>query len=163
MFTATALVLIGLAILFSLNWLSYRVLKKRWVNARLWDLNVCCGKTDGGGVNTDIVKHADIPNLVLADPLYLPFKEKSFGSVVCSHAVEHLQDPKGLMAELNRVGHEVTLILPPLWDLAASCNVLEHKWLFLCFKKVYCGCLPPHIRLPMARTLQRLIGQRINA
>jgi SAM-dependent methyltransferase len=163
MIATTVFVLIVFAVLFIINWLSYNVLKKRCINAHPWDLNVCCGKTDGGGVNTDIVKHANIPNLVLSNPLYLPFKDKSFGSVVCSHAAEHIQDPKALMEELNRVGYQVTLIVPPLWDFAAALNILEHKWLFVCFKKVYRGCLPPHIRLPMARTLQRLIGQRIKA
>jgi len=57
--------------------------------------------------------HADVPNLLLADPARLPFKDQSFGRVVCSHAMEHIHDPEALMEELDRVGREVTLIVPP--------------------------------------------------
>lgn len=148
---------------FGLNWLSYRVLKTRIIRSRTWDLNVCCGRMDGGGVNTDIVAHARLPRMVLADPLHLPFRDKAFSSVLCSHAAEHMQDPGALLAELKRVGADVTLIVPPVWDLSVFFNVLEHRWIFLCFRKVYRNRLPRRIRLPMAAFFQKAVGQRIRA
>lgn len=47
------------------NFLSYRILKNKTLKSRKWDLNICCGKTDGGGINADIKKHKDVPNFIL--------------------------------------------------------------------------------------------------
>jgi SAM-dependent methyltransferase len=153
----------GLSLIFGLNRLSYNLLKKKIFFSRKWDLNVCCGRTNGGGVNTDIVNHAGVPNLVLADPLSLPFKDDAFNRVMCSHAAEHIHDPDKLMVELNRVGCKITIIVPPIRDLAATFNFLEHKWIFLCVKKEFQNRLPKRIRLPMASLIQKYIGQFINA
>lgn len=155
--------LLGSGLICGLNWLSYCVMKNRILNSRSWDLNVCCGRTDRGTINTDIVNHANVANLILADPLNLPFKDKAFNSVVCSHTAEHIQDPELLMAELNRVGKEVTIIVPPIWDLAASLNLFEHRWIFLCFRKKYINCLPKRIRIPLAASVQKVLGQFIHA
>ena len=67
-------------ILFLINRLSYILLKAQIFGRRKWDLNICCGKMDGGGVNADIVKHRDdIPNFRLIDDIYhLPFKNRQF-------------------------------------------------------------------------------------
>ncbi len=146
-----------------LNWLSYRVLKNRIIARRRWDLNICCGKTDGGGVNADIVRHSDVPRFVLIGDIYrLPFRDGAFESVLSSHTIEHVDDPAGFFRELSRVGKEVTLILPPLWDFSAAFNVLEHKWLFLTFRKEHTR-LPSHVRLPLAAAIQKRFGQRIKA
>ena len=160
-FLGVLLLICGL--IFGLNRLSYNVIKHKIFDSRSWDLNVCCGRTNGGGINTDIVNHADVPNLVIADPLNLPFRDKSFQNVVCSHAVEHIDHPDILMAELHRVGCEVTIIVPPIWDLAATFNFFEHKWIFLCIRKEFQNRLPKRIRLPMAGVLQKYLGQFIKA
>ncbi len=157
---AAALVLL----LPALNWLSYRVMggiirKRRAV----WDLNICCGKTDGGGVNVDIVKHIELPNLVIVDDIYhLPFSSSQFEHTLCSHTIEHVQDPVAFFEELRRISREVTLVVPPLWDLSAAFNVFEHLTLFLTFRKEH-HRLPPHIALPFARRVQELVGQKIRA
>lgn len=52
--------------------------------------------------------------------------------------------------------------VPPLWDIAAVCNLLEHKWVFLTLKKEH-NQLPPHFRLPFSLWLQRFLGQRVRA
>lgn len=39
-----------------LHILSYIGLKRRNLNRQTWDLNICSGKTDGGGVNADICR-----------------------------------------------------------------------------------------------------------
>ena len=50
----------------------------------------------GGGIV------ADRP-LVEADGQYLPFADASFGYVICSHILEHVEDPELLIRELTRV------------------------------------------------------------
>jgi SAM-dependent methyltransferase len=147
----------------ALNFLSYRILKRRILRKRKWDLNVCCGKTDGGGVNVDIVQHAELPHFVKVDSVYsLPFRDQQFETVLCSHAMEHVEDPGAFFKELARVGKQVTVVLPPLWDVAGILNVLEHRWIFLTFRKEH-SRLPPRVRLPFSRAVQRLLGQRIHA
>jgi hypothetical protein len=142
--------------------LSYKLLKNRTVRRQRWDLNICCGTTDGGGINADIVRHKQVPNFVQVRIYRLPFRDEQFGSILCSHTIEHVQDPEAFYRELCRVGRQVTLVVPPLWDLTAATNVLEHRWLFLTFKKEH-TTLPPHIRLPLAGWVQKVLGQRIHA
>lgn len=145
--------------LFLLNVLSYRILKPRIIRQRkTWDLNICCGDTDGGGVNADIVAQ-DVPNFVLTNDIYkLPFKDGEFEHVLCSHTIEHVDDPDAFWAELNRVGKHVTLIIPPVWDLAAALNIFEHKWIFLTARKQH-QRLPRHIKFSFAQRYQNRFGQ----
>ena len=151
------------AIVVFLHWYSYRCLKHSIVRRQSWDLNICCGKIDGGGVNADIVRHNDIPNFVLLESIYhLPFPDGVFQTVLCSHTAEHLEYPQRFDRELRRVARDVTYILPPIWDLAAALNIWEHKWLMLSVRKVH-RKLPPRLPLPFARKLQARIGQRISA
>ncbi|MEM9281028.1 MAG: methyltransferase domain-containing protein [Verrucomicrobiota bacterium] len=147
-----------------LNFLSYRVMGGIIRNRKeKWDLNICCGKTDGGGVNVDIVKHAEIPNHVVVDDIYhLPFSTNQFEYTLCSHTIEHVEDPAAFFEEMQRVSKEVTLVIPPLWDLSAVLNVFEHRWLFLTFRKEH-HALPNYVKLPMARFFQERIGQKIRA
>jgi SAM-dependent methyltransferase len=42
--------------------------------------------------------------LVLADGARLPFRDKQFDFVVCSHVLEHVSDPKHFLDEISRVG-----------------------------------------------------------
>jgi SAM-dependent methyltransferase len=155
----------GLVILlFVLNQYSYGVLKRRVVRRRRWDLNICCGRTDGGGVNADIVKHTDLPNFQrISDIRNLPFSHDQFDWVLCSHTIEHVDDPDGFADELQRVGRNVVYVIPPIWDLSAVLNVFEHKWIFLTVKTEHVNKLPARIRLPFARIVQRALGQTINA
>ncbi|MCB9359424.1 class I SAM-dependent methyltransferase [Candidatus Woesearchaeota archaeon] len=122
-------------------------------------MNICCGKTDGGGVNVDILKHKRIKNFKLVKDIYrLPFKNKQFDSVLCSHTIEHVDNPEKFYRELKRVGREIIIVIPPLYDLGAVLNVFEHKWIFLSLKKKH-SKLPKYIRLPFARFIQTRLGQ----
>lgn len=151
------------AIILFLHWYSYRYLKNAIFRKRHWDLNICCGKTDGGGVNADIVQHGDLPNFVQLGSIYrLPFADHQFDVVLSSHTAEHVDFPDRFDRELRRVGKTVVYILPPIWDLAASLNVLEHKWLYLTVRKVHYK-MPKRVPLPFARRLQARIGQRVTA
>lgn len=158
------IVMLSLTVLmYVLHRLSYFHLKRRYLRERHWGLNICCGKTDGGGVNADIVRHEEVPNFRLIEDVYrLPFADAEFDSVLCSHTVEHVDDPLRLDRELRRVGAEVVYILPPLWDLAAALNVFEHRWIFLTLRKSHTR-LPRYVKLPFSAALQRLVGQRIAA
>ncbi|MEC5127742.1 methyltransferase domain-containing protein [Verrucomicrobiales bacterium BCK34] len=162
----TILVSIGLLIvlLVALNFVSYRIMGGIIRNRRKkWDLNICCGKTDGGGVNVDIVKHAEIENLVVVDDIYsLPFQTNQFEHTLCSHTIEHVEDPVAFFKELERISENVTLVVPPLWDLSAALNIFEHRSLFLTFRKEH-HKLPPHTKLPLAAFFQEKLGQRIRA
>jgi SAM-dependent methyltransferase len=151
------------AIIVFLHWYSYRYLKRSIVERQRWDLNICCGTTDGGGVNADIVQHGKLPNFVKIDCIYnLPFADGEFDTALCSHTAEHVAYPQRFDRELRRVAKNVVYILPPVWDLAAALNVWEHKWLFLSMRKVHYA-LPARIPLPFARRLQARFGQKIAA
>jgi hypothetical protein len=148
---------------FISHFISYTILKKRILEKQKWDLNICCGNTDGGGINADIVKHKEVPNFRLVEDIYnLPFKTGEFRKVICSHTIEHVDDPKRFFMELKRVGEEVTLVIPPLYDITAAFNFFEHKTIFFSFKKVH-RKLPPHTRLPLAKFIHKKIGQNIEA
>lgn len=113
-------------------------------------------------MNADIYAHAKVRNFVLVDVYRLPFRDSQFGTVLCSHTIEHVEDPKAFFSELSRVGEDITLVVPPLWDLSAALNVLEHRWAFLTLKKVH-KSLPPYVRLPFSGVVQRRLGQKVKA
>ena len=123
-------------LMFFSHWLSYSYLKNRIIASRKWCLNICCGNTDGGGRNADIVRHVDVP---------------------CFDKI-----PERLDKELRRVGKNIVYILPPLWDIGAVFNLLEHKWVFLTIRKSH-KTLPRHIKLSGSDTVQKYLGQMIRA
>lgn len=154
---------LSLGALWVLNFLSYKLMKRRILDRQTWDLNICCGKTDGGGVNADIFKHCELPNYVqVTDVCNLPFDAGRFDQVLSSHTIEHVDDPMAFYKELKRVGRNVTIVIPPLWDISAVLNVLEHQHIFLSMRKEH-TVVPRFVRLPLARTIQSAFGQRIHA
>ena len=158
-----ALVATVTAVIVFLHWYSYSYLKKVIFSRLSWDLKICCGTTDGGGVNVDIVQHADVPNFVRVENIYrLPFADQQFDTVLCSHTIEHVDYPRRFDRELRRVAKEVVYVLPPIWDLAAALNAWDHKRLFLTMRKVH-RTLPRCTPLPFARKLQARVGQRVTA
>jgi len=144
---------------FITHFISYSLIKKRILNRQKWDLNICCGQTDGKGINVDIVEQKNIPNFRLIGDIYnLPFEEREFDTVLCSHTIEHVEFPEKFLKELNRVGNQVTVVIPPLYDITAAINVFEHRHLFLSLKKEH-RHLPPYIKLPFSAFIQKRIGQ----
>lgn len=145
------------------HFISYYLEKNRILNSQAWGLNICCGKTDGGGVNADIVQHKALPKFNLVQDIYnLPFKDQAFETVLCSHTIEHVDQPEVFFNELQRVGQTVTIVVPPLYDIFALLNVFEHRYIFLTFKKEH-QKLPPHFALPFSKAIQARIGQFNNA
>jgi hypothetical protein len=143
--------------LFGAHILSYGIIKNKVLKSRNWDLNVCCGKTDGGPtcINVDIKKHADIPrlHLVTEEEIYnLPWKDDAFEWVLSSHTLEHVKDPEAFHKELMRVGKNVVYCLPPIWDfmpafLPPQCSL--HRWICLSWRKVHINKMPPLARHPL--------------
>jgi SAM-dependent methyltransferase len=128
--------------------IDYIILKNYYLNKNKWDLNISCGNTDGGGLNADIVKR-DVPNFVLIKNIYkLPFKDKQFKNVLCSHTIEHVKNPENFFKELRRISKNVVLIIPPLWDTTSLFFLGEHKWQFLTLKTKHNNSLPAMFRLP---------------
>jgi len=156
----TILILIVLRLL---NNFEYKYLNNKILVSQKWDLNICSGKKDGGGINADVKKYIDLPNFVLIEDIYhLPFKDKEFKDVLCAHTLEHVDDPNAFYKELRRVGEKVTVVLPPIWDLGATFNVFEHKWIFLTLKTKHLS-LPPKVHLPLSNFVHKHFGQVFHA
>lgn len=162
-----ALLAVSAALVFLawlVNFISYRLIKERTLRERRWDYNISCGTTDGGGINADIVRHADVPNFELvADPTRLPHPDLAFEHLLSSHTIEHVDDPRAFYAELRRVSRNVTLLVPPLWDFTAALNIFEHRVIFLTMKSRHDNHLPPFVEFHIARAIQSNLGQRIEA
>ncbi len=136
----------------------YRILKGRVLREK-WDLNICCGKTDCGGINADVVPRR-VRNFVLVDIYRLPFRDGQFNRAVCSHTMEHVDNPEMFYLELKRVSKSVTLLVPPVWDIAAVAHVPEHKWQFLTLRSRHDSSLPRMVKLPYW-WYHRMFGQRM--
>lgn len=162
MITQLISIFIGLVILaFFLNWLDYRFIKNIYLNSKRFDLNICCGNTACEGINADIVKR-DVPHFVLIRNIYkLPFKNKQFKNTICSHAMEHVEDPVKFFRELKRVSENVTVLVPPLWDFGCMINIWEHRRQFLTFASKHKNKLPKFFNLPFSKTIQDRFGQKI--
>ena len=143
---------------------SYRWIKERTLAERRWDYNICCGTTDGGGINADIMQHAPLPRFeLIADVTQLPHPDGAFDHILCSHTIEHVPDPKAMYRELRRIGKHVTILVPPLWDFTAALNPFEHQVVFLSLASRHENELPRFFRFAPARWLQARFGQKINA
>lgn len=67
--------------------------------------------------------------LVLADISTLPFKDKSFDFVYCSHVLEHVEDPMKACSEIMRVGYRGFIETPTLSkDMMFAWADGMHKW-----------------------------------
>ena len=146
--------------MFLCHIVDYRILKRYYLKQRKWDLNISCGNTDSGGINADVVKRG-VPNFVLIEDMYkLPFKDKQFDNVMCSHTVEHLKDPEKFHAELKRVSKNVVFLIPPIWDILAMEEYMEHKWQFISLKIKHANSLPRKFKLPYWG-IQEKYGQKL--
>ncbi len=146
------------------NFVSYRLIKDRVIRERSWDYNICCGTTDGGGINADIVQHGPVKRFEIVENVTaLPHCDNAFNHVLCSHTLEHVDDPRAMFEELRRVGRHVTVLVPPLWDLAGALNPFEHRVIFLTLHSRHENRLPRYVRYAPGRWIQRIWGQRVRA
>jgi SAM-dependent methyltransferase len=108
-------------------------------------LDVGCGVTPNGTVNVDFIRRGEnlhvgafmnphvIPNFVVADACYLPFKDGAFDLVFSSHVIEHVPDPKKMFGELCRVtGRRVIVRCPHKRGSGAKrphhINYIDEEW-----------------------------------
>lgn len=86
------------------------------------ELDVGCGPHPRGDVNCDlyiklrgegVIEPKHIPNFVLCDGQFLPFKEDVFDVVYCFHVIEHVENPFLLLRELIRVSKDKVLLKCP--------------------------------------------------
>ena len=102
-------------------------------------LNAGCGcyfwaAINQADVNLDVVPR-NVPGFVLASIEEIPFPDKYFGAVFCSHVLEHVDDWRKADNELHRVSDNVFIITPsPLW--VANWLHPDHKRYFI-GNKVY--------------------------
>jgi ubiquinone/menaquinone biosynthesis C-methylase UbiE len=63
----------------------------------------------------DFVAGNDLPGiqLVKADVRKLPFEDKSFDVVICSHTIEHIFEIRDFIAELKRVTRKKLIVVTP--------------------------------------------------
>lgn len=98
-------------------------------------LNAGCGwyyrqAINESDINLDIVPR-NVPNFVLAPVESIPFPDKYFGAVFCSHVVEHTENLETAMAELRRVSDFQFIIVPePIW---------LNNWLNPSHRRVFVG------------------------
>ena len=125
-------------ILFNPVWISEHKLRA-WIKSAIesivfsqsdkW-LDVGCGLRPyemyfptGSYVGVDIEISGRDPNLKAPDYYYdgqiLPFPDGSFEGVISTQVLEHVPDPRGLLAEMHRVikpGGELVISLPFVWQ-----------------------------------------------
>lgn len=89
-------------------------------------LDVGCGTSPKGHVNIDLfiketlhrvnnkpINFKSIPNFIVADAHYLPFRDNIFETVCSHHVIEHLNNPTKAILEMLRVSiSEVILVIP---------------------------------------------------
>jgi SAM-dependent methyltransferase len=67
--------------------------------------------------------------LVNADACNMPFDNKSFDFVFCSHVMEHVEDLEGFLKEIQRVG-KAGYLETPNYLFEQTVGTTTHKWAF---------------------------------
>jgi hypothetical protein len=88
-----------------------------------------------GDVCLDIDRRAlgDHPMGVVANVIYIPFADKSFGAVFASHLLEHLPTVEAAsqaLAELNRVAEAVFIVCPSRQSFPGWLIPDHHLWVW---------------------------------
>ncbi len=127
-------------------------------------MNAGCGHSMLGDINLDISPR-NVPNFVQGDVQDLSqFSDKKFSVAICSHVLEHVDDPDKAISELHRVADNVVIIVPGHYDVG-SWFWYEHKWAFVGDKKIKInGALNFAILLPflfMGKQANYSVGKAI--
>jgi len=90
------------------------------------------GPTLWGDVNLDIAA----PDAAMCGPDQvcwgdahtLPYPDKHFGSAILSHVLEHVDDPREVMAEVQRVTEGQIFVIVPKWWAPHTWHHPGHQW-----------------------------------
>lgn len=78
-------------------------------------------------VNVDIYGcRPNIPNFVLADAHHLPFKNAAFDCCVMGELLEHVENPKRILDEAQRVASIIVLSVPNEHEWSPSLNPFDN-------------------------------------
>jgi len=88
---------------------------------------------------------------VQCDARFLPFKDKAFYFVHCSHVLEHLEDPEKAYRELKRVGKSGYIETPTWLQENFFYSLRAHKWVISKRDNRLC-CQKPKRRVPLPHT-----------
>jgi ubiquinone/menaquinone biosynthesis C-methylase UbiE len=94
---------------------------------------VLLGPTRFGDVNCDLAAGQAQPcgpeHVCYCDGARLPYADKTFGALVASHVLEHMQDPVGAINEWERVADRVYVVVPKWWAPHTWLHP-GHRWYF---------------------------------
>jgi SAM-dependent methyltransferase len=77
--------------------------------------------------------------LVVADVLYLPFRDKCFDFVYCSHLLEHVEHPLKACSEIMRVGKRGFIETPTMGkDVLFAWAKKMHRWHIVASRQNLC-------------------------
>ena len=100
-------------------------------------IDIGCGYTANKNATTiaDVKNYSDFykdKNFVQVDAKKLPFKDNEFDFVIASHVIEHIDDFKFFITELERIARKGYIELPTrLGDNLVYENVKDHIWWFV--------------------------------
>jgi len=90
--------------------------------------------------------------LVVGDIENLPFADKSFDFVYCSHILEHVQNPESAVNEIVRIGKRGYIEVPSEYLETTATSTPAHLWTIrkaedgtLIFRKKVSGQIQPHV------------------
>lgn len=86
----------------------------------------------------------------------LPWVDASFDLVVCCEVLEHVEDPRRALAELERVSARHVLVSTPREPLWRAMNLARGKYVR------DLGNTPGHVQHFSRRALERLVGDRFD-
>lgn len=89
--------------------------------------NVLCDLCTGAVVDRHGFPAVVDRPFVVGDAEELPFRDKAFDFVICSHLIEHVSDPVRVASELSRVGH-AGYIEAPSEVFERTYGFLFHRW-----------------------------------
>ena len=67
--------------------------------------------------------------LIHSDACNMPFEDKSFDFIFCSHIMEHVEDIEGFLKEIQRVG-KAGYLETPNYLFEQTVGTTTHKWAF---------------------------------
>ena len=97
-------------------------------------LDIGCGYSANEFANTicdiqDLSEFYNDKNFIKLENKKLPFKDNDFDFVIASHVLEHVEDPKFFIAELERISKKGYIELPTkLEDNLVFENKKDHLW-----------------------------------